>query len=110
MVTPYCLWCMQTVSNTVAPPTVDQISSMQYDQKEILCCRPPLLLGDPLSTPNFGLCSDDVQTLVDRADDELCEKVIGSPHHVLHSTLGYTAQRDSCSLCTEGVGSIAENL
>ena len=70
----------------------------------------PILGGDPLCMPNFGLCSDDVRTLVDRADDELYEKVLGSPHHVLHNTLGYTAQRNSCSLWTEGVGSIAENF
>jgi len=38
----------------------------------------------------FGLCSGDVPTideLVDRADDELFEKVLCNSHHVLYNTL-----------------------
>ena len=55
------------------------------------------------------MCSDDVPTsaeLVDRADDELFEEVLGNPRHVLHNTL----PKETVTAYISGVDGITENL
>ena len=47
-------------------------------------------VGGKVDLSRSGLCSGDVPTiaeLVDRADDELFEKVLSNPHHVLYNSL-----------------------